>query len=723
MSKLEFNSVSIFQVVDALRIQALAREPELSASSAPRREARLQRRTFEALPVGVDAGSSLAGGIGWTYATPVDRAAYRRILDEETAPNTLTDTHQEMLAALWQGWHIGGNYTWAHTCADYPRIITNGLQDVCAEIAAHLLTATGEKHEMLSAMRESVEAVGIFAGRFADVAEQAACTESDPAQRARYTAMADACRQVPMAPARSFREALQAIWLVHLAIGISDRSSASLSLGRLDQYLWPFYQQERALGAAPDELRGTLRDFFRLLNTFGDAACAVNLGGLDADDQDLWNELSFLILEVAKELALPSPILAARLHALTPDAVFAALFDTRLVSNGQPTFYGERACRAAMLRRGVPAADAQRFAVNSCMGLVIPGEEISDMWGAVINLPIAFEMALNDGQPFKGALPVSLDVTFEGELTSIEALWARYKAYAAAVTRFAIACNADAAQRVAREAPNPFLSAITRGCIDRAADRAWEGANYHSIIIEGFGWVNVADALVAIEQLVFKEQRFTLAEVVTAARADFVGPKGLLIQRALLACPKYGNGDPVADAMAARVTAAFAEEVAAHAQRNRYYLPSLHTLNTHIEAGGKTAATLDGRNAGAPLGKQLGPMPGRNLAGMTGVILSASAIDQAALSGGQALDLSLSLDQFDDPAWRAAFRTLLLTYFERGGLQIQVNGVDAARLEAAIADPAAHQELIVRIAGFSMRFVELTPMVQREMVERARAGL
>jgi formate C-acetyltransferase len=722
------DSLSIMDLLGVVRAQALAEKPVLASQPPALREAQLFRIGLERLPLGLRANSSLAGDLGWDFLSPEQREAYladRRRLAAATPPPPANSAAETAAGQLWDTFHCSGNYTLAHTCADYQRVVEKGLDDVLAEITARRQTAaTDGEQAQLEAMQLAVSSLGVFAGRFAVLAAQQAEPAADADAKAALARTAAACAQVPMRPARSFHEALQAIWLVHLSIGISERDTASLSLGRIDQFLLPFYHRDRACGVPVVDLKHSLRDFFLKLNGFGDAACTVNLGGLDAQDHELFNELSALIVETATELALPAPILAARLHDRFPDDAFAALLNRRLVAIGQPTFYGERPCREAMIRRGVPAAEAPGFALNSCMGLVMPGREISDMWGAVINLPLPLELALNGGQPLRQPLPIPLTTPpAVAEFATFDALFGKFREYVEELVGFCVARNQRAAERVAATAPNPFLSAITGGCIRRATDRAGGGADYHCVIVEGFGWANVADALVAIDRLVFREARYALTDLVRAAATDYAGPGDAAVLQAVRACPKYGNGDPEADAMAQRLSAAFAGIVTRHDHGRVHYLPSYHTLNAHVEAGRKTAATLDGRHAGEPLGKQLGPVPGRNQAGLTGLLLSASAIDQRAFSGGQALDLTLDLAQLADPAWREKFKALLLTYFQRGGLQIQVNGLAAEQLRAAIAAPAAHRDLIVRIAGYSDRFTNLGRPIQDDMVRRAEHGL
>lgn len=704
----------VFGMARALRELALE-DVALAGLAAPVREARAFAWVLERLPIGLVEGESLAGDAGWEYAGEALQARMRGVLERPAGP-AAEPTARQLLD--WQ-YHCTACYTTAHTLLDYERVIREGLTGVLAEVRARQVTAEGEALEYLQAMEVALGAVGVLAGRYAALAREGAAADGE--ERGRLERLAAALERVPWEPARNVQEALQAIWLTHLVVGLSEYSGASLSLGRLDQYLYPLYCQDLAAGVSAETLRGLLADLWKKLNRYGDAACTVNLGGVGPDGEDLLNRLSEVLIGLSRELQTASPILAARVHPDMPTEVFDALLDPALLRMGQPTFYGEAPCREALRRRGVPEAELHRFAANSCMGLVIPGEEISDMWGVVVNVLLPLELALNAGRPFRGELPVALRTPPRDSYASLDELYDQFARYLDELVGHMVACNAADTAWYARERPNPFLSALTRDCVERGLDRAGGGARYHCVIVEGFGWGNAADALTAVNELCFTRGEADLAALVAAAQANFEGFEEL--RQRLLAVSKYGSADSRADAMAARVTSSFAAAVRGHADGRRLLLPSYHTLNVHVWAGAKLGASLDGRRAGEPLNKNAGPMPGRARAGLTGVLLSASALPQVELSGGQALDVSVQLDALATEAGRRAFGALLQTYFARGGLQVQVNGLSPEELRAAIAEPQAHRDLTVRIAGYSAPFVSLAPEVQVEMVERFENGL
>jgi len=230
------------------------------------------------------------------------------------------------------------------------------------------------------------------------------------------------------------------------------------------------------------------------------------------------------MLDLSRELRLPSPLLAVRVHADTPPELFDRYLDAELLSMGQPTFYGEERCVEAMVRRGLPEAEARRVVMNSCMGLVIAGEEISDMWGGVVNMLLPLEMVLGGGQPLHHELPIGgaeCSLHAEDGYRDFESAYGGFARYLEQIVAYCVGENEASARWLAENRPNPFLSALTRDCISRGLDRAAGGARYHCVIIEGFGWCNVADGLTATKRLVFDEGRYTLGELAAAARDNF----------------------------------------------------------------------------------------------------------------------------------------------------------------------------------------------------------
>jgi pyruvate-formate lyase len=718
------NTPDLWSTVGFLRDEFLS-NAKTTLLAPPLRAARTFRHVLDHLPIGLCPSETLAGDIGWEWESAEDFSDLKKRITQRNnspkpPPAPAEKTPADLLA---ENFHCFGGYTLAHTCVDYERIVSEGVTGLIAQIQKERSGADPEKAIYLEAMEIALLAVVAWAERYAVVAETLTAAETKPEARERLTAIAAACRQVPLRPARNFHEALQAVWFIHVAVGIAEGSDASLSLGRIDQFLYPLFKNDIDHGTPLSELEKNLTDLHRKLNRFGDPACTVNLGGVDQNGNDLFNPLSKLIVKVARNLQLPSPILAARIHKDIPAEVFDLLTDPKLFGMGQPTFYGEFSCRNALLRRGVPKNEIHKWAANSCMGLVIPGEEISDMWGSVVSLLLPLELALNAGRPFHHELPLPLKTPPKSTYTDFDELFETVLAYTNEILDFCIRQNQQATLRVGRNEPNPFLSALIREGISRGLDRCLGGARYHTVIVEAFGLVNAADALLAVKQLVFDQKKYTLTDLTGSAKDNFQNTPA--IRKAILDLPKYGDNEPDADEMAQKLARRFAQSVTPYSTNAVCYAPSFHTLNAHIGAGMKFGAGLDGRLAGEPIAKNIGPIPGKNRQGHTALLLSAAAIDQAAFFGGQALDISLtpnSLRTRTDVEVKA-FQALLQTYFDLGGLQVQVNSVNPDTLRRAMTEPENHQNIIVRIAGYSAKFVTLDRPVQEEMIHRFSHGL
>lgn len=692
--------------------------------SAPGRAERLAR-LLERLPIGFEPGSLLAGDFGTQHLPPAEReeisrryAEFSRPPPPEPAPAETPppETPADDATLMDLGFGIGAGVTIGHASVDYARVIEQGVEKIVADIKAPLPGAGPEETEYRTGMILCFEAFLAFAERYAALAEELASEASQASESDRFRDMAALCRRIPRVPAETFREAAQSFWLTHTVAMLSEMiTQDSMSPGRMDQYLWPYFRKDRKQGVTEESLEAVLDDLWAKFGRHCVANHNVNLGGMNAAGEDVFNDLSAMILRVAKKQPSNVPLLSVRVHPGMSDEHFRLAADPVLLKTGQPTFYGEEACRKAILRRGAAPEDLDRLSMGSCMALVIQGREYSGMWDIVVNALTPLELALNGGQPFAAEFPLESTATPAGEYRSVDDIIEKWAAYMAEILGWCVKRNTEATLGYGRTCPNPFLSALIGG-IESGKDRADYGAQYHCSNCNAFGLVNASDSLVAIDQLVFRERRFSLDRLVAAAKADFDGyPE---IHEAILQCPKYGNGDEQADTMAARLAERYAETVTAHARDNVHYLPSFHTLDGHIAKGQRCPASLDGRRAGEPLAKNVGTVPERMTDGVTALMLSATRIDQSAFSGGQALDIVIDGRILETTAGIDRFRALLETYFDRGGLQVQVNTVTADELRAALESPERHADLMVRVAGYSARFVNLDKELQHDLLKR-----
>jgi len=567
-----------------------------------------------------------------------------------------------------------------HTTIDFAQILRGGLKAICDRVKTDSVFDR--------AARETLLAVKAFAAKFD-------------------------CR-VPWEPAADLDEALASIWLVQECIILSEHVSWSYSWGRMDRYLLPF-----AEGVPQAELTRKFAAFFRFLDRvpFKDDAAALNLGGPDG-----FNRVTRAILDAAVEVRLPGPLLTVRVGENLSDRDFDLLMRRELLLCGQPTFYGEDACRAALLRRGMPQEEIGRWVANSCMGLAIPGREWQSMWGAVIPMPSVMELALNGGAFFRAPSPVPPDVSPvpPEAYADFEAFYAQCLRYADFLFRVCVRLVRANTESALKHFQNVFVSLFYDDCIVRQREVRDGGARYTTMIVETMGLADLADALVSVKKLVFEERKYTLVQIASALERDFADAADLL--RDIRRLPKYGQNDPEADGMMRRLAADIGR-IAGQFRGNGFFCaPSLHTLHAHIAYGSCYGSSADGRRSGAPFAKNAGTRP-EVAAAHTSLVLSCSAWDQSRFSGGQPLDLWIDPAEWASEEGRARYRTLIRTYFARGGLQLQVNGADPEVLKDAMDHPEKYPDLSVRIGGFSMRFTAMSREQQLDFIRRFSAGM
>ncbi len=589
----------------------------------------------------------------------------------------------------------------SHVCSDYGYIIEHGLKGYEERIDAEL--AGDPDSEYLSAMKDTIASVRMFMQRLADAAGEAAEKAAD-GDRGRILGIRDAVRKVPYLPAGDIREALQSIWIIHFLIPLAEYGGwCSVSLGSLDRYLYPYYKKAIADGMSRDEIKALLRSFYKLLNSFSDEACLLNVGSE-------YNELSELLIECQKEFSMPAPILGARISKDTPDRIMDLLVDEQLFLRGQPTFYSEEGCVRALMEKGVPEDVACHFENNSCMGISIPGMEVNSMWGCVFCTSSALEAAMNRGRLLTvNAEKVVPDI---GELQGIEDV---FDAFEKSVRFWFSLCAASYELKAAwygEKEPDVFLSILTGDSIEKHCDRLI-AARYHNITVECMGMINVADGISAVNRLVFEEGRYTIDEISRAVAANYQGYDDIL--EAMRRCPKYGR-DEEADRCAVRVADIMQRVIRSHSHDSYIYSPSLHTLDTNVKYGSRWNAGFDGRRAGEPFAKNAGPTNAARGTDPTSVVLAAASLPQYCFYGGQPIDIHFQTDTVRDHKREIA--ALIRTYLEDGGLQFQVNALSAQILKEAVKAPERYEDLVVRIGGYSCYFNKLTPASKEEFIER-----
>lgn len=588
-----------------------------------------------------------------------------------------------------------------HTLINYERILNFGLSDYEERVKKALDISPDS--EYLKAMADTLGLVKKFVQRIIRTVDEKLKNCTSDGDLTRLERIKGSLSRVPFSPAGDFRDAVQSVWLIHFLAPLCEDSWASISLGRLDQYLYPYYRRSIDEGVTRDEAKNILHNLYRLLNSYADGACLVNVG---SD----YNELSELLIECQRDFALPGPILAPRIGENTPWHIWEMLIDPELFSRGQPTFYGERSCINALLERGISLDVAKAFSNNSCMGIGIVGEEYNSMWGCVFQISAVLETALNRGRLITAqSNEVVPDI---GEVNSLDELYAEFEKCAEYLFDKHMEIYDARAEYTESTKPDCFVSLLTEGCIERGIDMI-SGANYHNVTVECMGMINAADGIAAIDRLVFKEKKYVLGEIIEAVKNDFRGYEKM--HREILDSPKFGQNSE-ADMYSVKTSEILQKVIRSHDKGNRFHLPSLHTLDKNVTKGELWGAGFDGRRRGEPFAKNSGASNFVRRADPTSLVLSAIKLPQQKFFGGQPIDVSFDLDTVKNHKKEIA--ALISAYLLSGGLQFQVNALSSVLLREAQKSPEKYPHLVVRIGGYSLYFNDLSDSVKTEFIER-----
>jgi formate C-acetyltransferase len=521
-------------------------------------------------------------------------------------------------------------------------------------------------------------------------------------------------------------------WFCHLAVITELNGWDAYSPGHLDQHLEPFYQRGIADGTltreAAKELLGCL--FVKFNNhpappkvgvtaaesgTYTDFA-GIALGGLRRDGTDGTGEVSYLLLEVIDELHLVQPSPNVQLSRVTPEHFLREACKVVRHGYGYPALFNADGVVTQLLRKGKSVEDAREGGTSGCVETGAYGKEAYVLTG-YFNLPKILELTLNDGLDPRSEQQLGPRTGDPRGFATYDELFTAWTAQLDHVVGIKIRGNALIERLVADAMPAPFLSLITSDCIAKGMDYNEGGARYNTSYIQGVGIGTVTDALAAIRTTVFEERTAPMGDLLDALAADFDGHEALR-QRLLNRAPKWGNDDAVADGVMQGVFGAFVDAIDGRPNvRGGTYGVDMLPTTCHVYFGGITGATPDGRRAGTPLSEGISPTQGADRLGPTAVLRSAARMDQARTCG-TLLNMKLSPGVIEGDEGIAKLASLVRTYFLLGGHHIQFNVVNAATLREAQADPDAHRDLIVRVAGYSDYFCDLSRELQDEIIAR-----
>ena len=607
-----------------------------------------------------------------------------------------------------------------HFAPGYDRFLREGICGTMARIDESLLVHREEadKVEFLTAQKEVLTGFSTFVRRHSEAALEAAARTDNPDCRRELTALAaDLAHAAWNAPV-TLRQALNLVWLVHLSFLFQNKGA--MALGRMDQYLYPYYRHDIEAGIlTPEEAEDLIAcAFIKIVEYgFGDTV-NICIGGITPAGEEGINELSYAILHAVRDCYVPGPNLSARLHEGMPDRFLDECLQVIGTGLGYPALMNDRVNIPGLHRHGYSLEDARDYCFVGCIENFIPGKQPAWSDGR-FNIPQFLEAVFYRGTSALDQNYLGLDTGALEELETMEDfLGAFEKQIAFAAAEYVTVFNNENGRYNYRHYAQPFMSLFCDDCIARGMDINCGGARYpsvHGAACMGIG--TIADSLAAVEKVVYNDRTCTLTELRDALAANFEGYETLRAR--LQSAPKYGNNDDFVDKYAVWYVEYLDRIFGQYRTRDGGVFYTAIASNTQsVSAGHITGATPDGRLSGVPLSDAASPTYGVDKNGPTAAFLSLCKPDYRLVSCGTVVNQKYTPDMLTDPVKRAALTAAIQVYFSRGGQEVQINCVSRDVLKDAMEHPENYGGLIVRVSGFSAYFTSLARDVQEDILHR-----
>ncbi|UCF63463.1 MAG: glycyl radical protein [bacterium] len=677
----------------------------------------------------------------------------RRIHEQKIMPfwkgRSIRDRIFEEVEVAWKEAYQAGIFTEfmeqrapGHTVLD-DKIYRKGLLDFKQDIARQINQLDVEKdpealdkREQLRAMDVAADALILFAERYAEAARKQLRKEQDPQRKKELLKISEVCQWVPARPPRTFWEALQYYWFIHLGVITELNTWDSFNPGRLDQHLYPFYVTDLQNGElTKSHARELLQAFWikfnnqpappkvgvtaQESNTYTDF-CLINLGGVKADGSDAVNELSYLILDVIEEMRLLQPSSMVQISKKNPDLFLKRALQIIKTGFGQPSIFNTDAIIQELTRQGKSIIDARNGGASGCVEAGAFGKEAYILTG-YFNLVKILEIVLHNGIDPRTGKKIGIETGDPSQFTNFDELLAAYEKQLNHFIDIKIRGNRIIERLYAKYLPAPFMSLLIDDCITTGKDYNAGGARYNSSYIQGVGLGTLTDSLTAIRYHVFDKKTIQMVDFINVLKDNFRSNVSFYKQL-IDNTPKYGNDDDYADSVLSRVFEAFFTAVDGKPTvRGGQFRINLLPTTSHVYFGSVIGATPDGRRAAEPVSEGISPVQGADRNGPTSVLKSASKIDHLR-TGGTLLNQKFTPQLLANEEGLAKVISLIRSYFKMDGHHIQFNVVTADTLRKAQKHPEKYQDLIVRVAGYSDYFVDLTTELQNEIIKRTEQG-
>ena len=654
----------------------------------------------------------------------------------------------QRLEERWVTYFVWKSVGISHTIPDFPAILKKGANGIIKEIKARLEdeTLTSGQKASLEARKITLEGLILYGRNLADEAGQKAAFEKDEKRRQELETLAGICRQVPENPARTLDEAVNSIWITWVAMHM-ENTNTGLSLGRLDQWLQPYFESDMAKHAAPRAredyiyhaveligcfmMRGT--DHLPLVPDLGNylfggssSDQAITVGGITPAGEDGVNDMTYIFLKATEMLSIRDPNMNARFHPEKNSLTYLKrLCEVNFITAATPSMHNDIAIMKALSPHGYREADMRDWAATGCVEPTLCGKHMGHTGSILMNLVAALEMALNNGaHPHVHAQGSPATGSIEnGAFDSFEAFFQAYLTQQQFLIDNAVELNNLLAEAHANMRPTPFLSSLMQGCLEKAADVTSGGAIYNSSGTSNIGLADITDSLMSIKTLVYDTGAVSFTRLKEALNTDFKEDSELLAMIESRV-PRFGSGSKEALNMANRIAAAVHRM---YAQKRNYrggpYTCGFWSMSQHVAYGNLSGALPSGRSAGKAFTPGLTPHPkaSRNFLDN---IRDVASLDPASMDNNIAFNVKIN-PSADDSRQRTVdiLAAYVRSYFELGGMQMQFNVVNADLLKDAMANPENYRNLLVRISGYNAYFVTLNKEMQIELIERAEYGI
>ena len=698
---------------------------------------------------------------------------------------------QETKKAIAHNLFTVGNYYYngvGHICVKYDEVLAIGYEGIIAKTEALLKAVKagdmdcGRKTHFYEAVIRSCKAVIAYAERYAKLAEEMAAKCFDSVRKAELLQIAKNCYNVPRKGATSFYEACQTVWFIQQLLQV-ESSGHSISPGRFDQYMYPYYKKDIDSGVITREFAQELIDCFWIklndINKVRDAASAEGfagyslfqnliVGGQNAAGIDVTNDLSFMCIDAAMHVMLPQPSLSIRVWNGTPHELMMKAATLTRTGVGLPAYYNDEVIIPSLLSRGVALEDARSYCIIGCVEPQAPGKTEGWHDAAFFNMLRPLELVFSNG--YEDGELVTIETGDVADMKTFDEFYDAYKAQMNYAIELLV--NADNAVDLAHmeRGQLPFESCMVDGCLETGKTLQEGGAIYNFTGPQGFGIANVTDALVAIRTLVFEQKVLTLSEFKTALAENFgagmdeatiskltqsvaqsvaasgtpitedliksiydqvkqaaVSPEKKKKYESLLAAidelPKYGNDIEEIDLFAKDVAYTYTRPMETYKNpRGGMYQAGLYPVSANVPLGAQTGATPDGRLARKPIADGVGPASGRDKLGPTAAANSVARLDHGIASNGTLYNQKFHPSALSSTSALEKFVSYIRGYFDQKGMHVQFNVVSRETLLDAQQNPEKYKSLVVRVAGYSALFTSLSRSLQDDIINRTTQG-